>query len=121
MDGIERIKAMNRLRAVIIAVPLAVAGCALPNGGVIVPPIAVPPQVQQACTLLSLGVPVAEAFRARLTATQQALLTSAETALQDCAAGNATVAILDLASAFETMLAQQGVTKAALMRRAVGQ
>jgi hypothetical protein len=111
---------MNRLRAVIIALPLALAGCALPNGGVILPPIAVPPQVQQACTLLSLGVPVAEAFRGRLTAAQQALLTSAETALQDCAAGNATVAILDLASAFETMLAQEGVTKAALVRRAVG-
>jgi hypothetical protein len=111
---------MNRLRAVIIALPLALAGCALPNGGIIVPPITEPPQVQQACTLLSLGVPVVEVFRDRLTATQQALLTSAETALQDCAAGNATVAILDLASAFETMLAQQGVTKAALVRRAVG-
>jgi len=111
---------MNRLRTVIIAVPFALAGCALPNGGVIVPPITTPPQVQQACTLLSLGVPVAEAFRGRLTVTQQALLTSAETALQDCAAGNATVAILDLASAFEAMLAQQGVTKAALVRRAVG-
>ncbi len=110
---------MNRLHAAAIALPLAIAGCALPGGGAVIPPITEPPAVQQACTWIALAVPIAEQFRSRMTAPQQALLTSAEAAVQDCAAGNATMAVLDLATALEAYLTGQGVPKAQVMRRAM--
>lgn len=88
-------------------------------GSVVPSVITEPPQVQSACTMISLAVPAAEIFKSQLGPTEQAILASAETALSDCASGNATAAILDVAVAIENLLMKRGVTKAVLLRRAI--
>ena len=70
------------------------------------------------CSLLSLAVPVAEAFRGSMTAPQQALLTSAEQAVSDCAGGNATAAVIDIATAIQNYLTSKNISRAMLMSRA---
>ncbi len=99
--------------ATFFALPLALAGC-----GAIPPLVTEPAPVQQACTLIGLAVPAAQIFEAQLGAAEQAILNSAKTALGDCAAGNATLAVIDVAAAIENFLAQHGTTKAMLLRRA---
>ncbi len=110
---------MNRLHATILALPLVLVGCQLPGGTVVVPPVSIPPQVQQACSFLVAAVPIIEEFRNNLTAPQQALLTSAEQAVSDCASGNATTSVIDLALGLEHYLTGRGITRAMVMRRAV--
>lgn len=112
---------MNRaILAAPFAAMLALTGC----NGTIIPPVVIPnvitepAQVQAACTLVSLAVPVAELFRDRLTVAEQGILTSAEAALKACSDGNATAAIIEVATAIENLLANRGTTRAMLMRRA---
>jgi hypothetical protein len=117
---LEAIRRFIKLRAralggavTALAFGLAVTGCT--TGSTVVTE---PASVQSACTMITLAVPVAELFRSNLTVAEQAMLTSAEAALTDCSAGNATAAVLDVATAIENFLAAHGTTKAMLLRRA---
>lgn len=101
--------------AAALAAPLALTGCttgSIPN---IIP---MPYEIQAACAIIALAVPVAETFRNNMTVAQQALLTSAEAAVTDCAAGNATAAVLDVAKGIQAYLFGKGVTRAMLLQRA---
>lgn len=77
-----------------------------------------PAQVQTACTFIEVGLPLVEGFRSRLTLAEQNFLTAVEMANKECVAGNATMAILDLAQGLEAIIVDYtGMTKAQVMAR----
>lgn len=73
-------------------------------------PITEPPQVQTACELLTLEVPVAEQFKSQLTPAEQNLLAQAEDAVLSCTKGDATTAIIDIEVGVIDILINKGVT-----------
>jgi hypothetical protein len=104
------------MRHLILSAALAVSLTAC--NGVFVPNIPMPAQVQTACTFIEVGLPLVEGFRSRLTLAEQNFLTAVEMANKECVAGNATMAILDLAQGLEAIIVDYtGMTKAQVMAR----
>lgn len=102
----------NNLYAAILAAPLALAACQPGVPPVItpvpIPSIVMPPEVQQACQVLSWAVPAASVF-INLSLQVAQLVAAAGPALASCAAGNANAAIVDLAVALQQYLVSRGV------------
>lgn len=99
------------LLAAVLAAPLALTACQ-PGAPIITPvPLPVtqePPEVQQACQVLSWAVPAASVF-IDLSPTVRMWIDRAQPALASCAAGNANQSIIDIALALQDLLMKRGV------------
>lgn len=100
---------LTKLCAGAVALTLALAACQTgPGTPVVVPPIQMPAEVQQACQVLSWAVPVLSGMGA-IPASLQGYVAAAGPAVAACASGNATAAIIDLATALQRYLMARGV------------
>ena len=101
---------MKRILAAALAAPLFACQPGAPPvvTPVPVPVVVMPPQVQQACQVLTWAVPIATSM-ANLSPDLQRYVDAAGPALAACAAGNASGAIVELAVALQNLLAQRGV------------
>jgi hypothetical protein len=96
------LKERGVIQALLVAVLIA-GGLTACNGAV--PSTAtVAADAQSGCTVVSWGVPLAQALGAKLNPNDQAILAKAEQAVTACAAGNAPATVADIAAGLVAVL-----------------